>query len=132
MATVVGRHQEAQLILIDVPGCGPKDGAERERQYRLFAAAGVQEVHVVIDALNGYEHALDIVEASHVFGTRRLLFTKVDEVARPGAMLSTVIQSGLSPSYMTVGGQVPGDIEAGDMNKIVAQILGHASERQGA
>ena len=86
----------------------------------------------MIDALNGYEHALDIVEASHVFGTRRLLFTKVDEVARPGAMLSTVIQSGLPPSYMTVGGQVPGDIEAGDMNKIVAQILGHAPERQGA
>lgn len=132
VATVVDRHQQAQLILIDVPGCGPNDGAERERQHRLFAAAGVQEVHVVIDALNGYEHALDIVEASHVFGTRRLLFTKVDEVARPGAMLSTVIQSGLPPSYMTVGGQVPGDIEAGDMNKIVAQILGRAPERQGA
>ena len=132
VASVVERHQQAQLILIDVPGCGPNDQAERERQHRLFTAAGVQEVHVVIDALNGYEHALDIVEASRIFGARRLLFTKVDEVARPGAMLSTVMQSGLPPSYMTVGGQVPGDIEAGDMNKIVAQILGHAPGIQSA
>ena len=69
------------------------------------------------------------MEASRIFGVRRLLFTKVDEVVRPGAMLSTVIQSGLPPSYMTVGGQVPGDIEAGDMNKIVAQILGRVPER---
>ena len=130
IASVVDRHQQAQLILIDVPGCGPNDQAERERQYRLFTAAGVQEVHVVIDALNGYEHALDIVEASRIFGVRRLLFTKVDEVVRPGAMLSTVMKSGLPPSYMTVGGQVPGDIEAGDMNKIVAQILGRVPERQ--
>ena len=59
-----------------------------------------------------------------------MLFTKLDEVTRPGAMLSAVIQSQLPPSYMTVGGQVPGEIEAGDMNKIVAQILGRASEIQ--
>ena len=130
IASVIDRHQQAQLILIDVPGCGPNDQAECERQHRLFTAAGVQEVHVVIDALNGYEHALDIVEASRVFGVRRLLFTKVDEVVRPGAMLSTVIQSELPPSYMTVGRQVPGEIEAGDMNKIVAQILGRVPERQ--
>ena len=130
IASVVDRHQQAQLILIDVPGCGPNDQAERERQHRLFTAAGVQEVHLVIDALNGYEHALDTVEASRTFGVRRLLFTKVDEVVRPGAMLSTVMQSEVPPSYMTVGGQVPGDIEAGDMNKIVAQILGRLPERQ--
>ena len=130
IASVVDRHQQAQLILIDVPGCGPNDQAERERQHRLFTIAGVQEVHIVIDALNGYEHALDIVEASRIFGVRRMLFTKLDEVTRPGAMLSAVIQSQLPPSYMTVGGQVPGEIEAGDMNKIVAQILGRASEIQ--
>ena len=130
MAAVIERHAQAQLVLIDVPGCGPSDQRERERQRNLFDAAGVQEVHVVIDALNGFEHALDIVEASSGFAQRRLLFTKVDEVARPGAMLSTVIQSQIPTSYMTVGCQVPGDIEAGEMNKVVAQILGRAPGRQ--
>lgn len=130
MAAAVERHPQAQLVLIDAPGCGPNDVQERERQHRLFEAAGVEEVHVVIDALSGLEHALDIIDASSVFGERRLLFTKVDEVARPGAMLSAVIESQLPTSYMTIGCQVPGHIEAGEMEKIVAQILGRAPERK--
>ncbi len=130
MAAAIERHPQAQLVLIDAPGCGPNDVYERERQHRIFEAAGAEEVHVVIDALSGLEHALDIVDASSVLGERRLLFTKVDEVARPGAMLSAVIESQLPTSYMTVGCQVPGDIEAGEMEKIVAQILGRAPERK--
>lgn len=126
MAAVLDRHDQAQLILVDAPGCGPNDQGERERQHRLFASAGVQEVHVVIDALSSLEHMLDLVEASATFPERRLLFTKTDEVSRPGSMLSTAIQSQIPTSYMTVGCEVPGDIEAGELTKIVAQIVGHA------
>lgn len=126
MAAVVERHKQAQLILVDAPGCGPNDQGERERQHRLFAAAGVQEVHIVIDALSSLEHMLDIVEASAIFSERRLLFTKTDEVSRPGAMLSTAIESQIATSYMTIGCEVPGDIEAGELAKIVAHIVGHA------
>ena len=129
MAAVLNRHDQAQLILVDAPGCGPNDQSERERQSRLFAAAGVQEVHVVIDALSSLEHMLDIVEASAVFSERRLLFTKTDEVSRPGSMLSTAIQSQIATSYMTIGCEVPGDIEAGELVKVVAQIVGHAPEK---
>lgn len=125
MAAVLNRHDQAQLILVDAPGCGPNDQGERERQHRLFAAAGVQEVHVVIDALSSLEHMLDIVEASAVFSERRLLFTKTDEVSRQGSMLSTAIQSQIATSYMTIGCEVPGDIEAGELAKVVAHIVGH-------
>lgn len=125
MAAVIERHDQAQLILVDAPGCGPNDQGERERQHRLFAAAGVQEVHIVIDALSSLEHMLDLVEASSIFSERRLLFTKTDEVSRPGPMLSTAIQSQIPTSYMTIGCEVPGDIEAGELAKVVAQIVGH-------
>ncbi len=126
VAAVVEKHANAQLILVDAPGCGPHDHRERERQQRLFAAAGTQEVHVVLEALSGLEHMLDLIEASEVYGERRLLFTKVDEVARLGSILSAAALSQIPTSYMTVGAQVPGDIEAGQMDKIVAQIVGHA------
>ena len=81
-----------------MPSCGPNDQTERERQHRLFTGRR-SRVHVVIDALNGYEHALGI-EAVRIFGARRLLFTKVDEVARPGVMLSTVMQAGYPPTQL--------------------------------
>ncbi len=129
MADVIGRHDQAQLILVDAPGCGPNDQGERERQHRLFAAAGVQEVHIVIDALSSLEHMLDIVEVSAIFPERRLLFTKTDEVSRPGSMLSTAIHSQIATSYMTIGCEVPGAIEAGELAKIVAQIVGHVPEK---
>ena len=129
MQAVLAKHQQARLILVDAPGCGPQDQRELSRQEQLFTAAGVSEVHIVIDALHGLSHMLDMVEASRVFSERRLLFAKMDEVVRSGPVLSTAISSQIPVSYMTVGAQVPGDIEAGNLNELVERIIGYEPKK---
>ncbi len=123
---VLAAHEDAQLILIDTPGCGPHDHREWERLRLLFDAAAVDEVQVVVDSLLGLDHMLDIVEASENMVERRLLFTKMDEMVRPGAALSVVISSQISTSYFTVGATVPGAIKAGDMAKQISELIGVA------
>ncbi|MEW6754757.1 MAG: flagellar biosynthesis protein FlhF [Candidatus Latescibacterota bacterium] len=124
MAAVLARHGDARLVLVDAAGCGPQDEAGRGRQQRLFAAAGVAQVHVVIDGKGSLEHMLDQIEASAGLPERRLLFTKMDEVARAGAVLSAAAASGVPASYLTVGPAVPGQIEAGNLARLATRVLG--------
>ena len=130
MRLVLGKHERARLVLVDAPGCGPHDHRELDRQAELFAAAGVGEIHVVIDALHGFDHMLDVLEASRDLPERRLLFTKMDEMVRPGPVLSAAIKSQIPTSYLAVGAQVPGDIEAGNLNKLVEKIVGYGPKKK--
>ena len=130
MQAVLAKHEQARLVLIDAPGCGPHDHRELDRQAELFAAAGAGEIHVVVDALHGFDHMLDVLEASGDLPGRRLLFTKMDEMVRPGPVLSAAIKSQISTSYLAVGAQVPGDIEAGNLNKLVERIVGYGPKKK--
>lgn len=121
---ILERHAQAQLILIDPAGCGPLDQRGRERQRRLFEVAGVDEVQVVIDAKSSLDHMLDQIEASQSFTKRRLLFTKMDEVGRAGGVLSAAAASQIATSYFTVGPGVPGEIEAGNLSRLVSRMMG--------
>ena len=121
---IIERHAQAQLILIDPAGCGPLDQRGCERQRRLFEVAGVDEVQIVIDAKSSLDHMLDQIEASEIFAERRLLFTKMDEVGRSGGVLSAAAASQIATSYFTVGPGVPGEIEAGNLSRLVSKMMG--------
>jgi len=131
MRDVLARCSEARLVLIDPSGCGPGDRRELERQRRLFAAAGVDEVQVVIDAKSSLDHMLDQIEASAEFPERRLLFTKMDEVRRAGAVLSAAASTQVPASYFTTGAAVPGEIEAGKLGRLVTRTMGISSVSPG-
>ena len=124
---ILKRYEAAQLVLIDTGGCGPHDLQAWEHQRQLLEVAGADEVQVVLDGLNSLDHMLDVIEASGIFAQRRLLFTKMDEVVRPGAVLSAAVRSGLPTSYLVAGSEVPGAIEVGDLAKLVEKMIGAAA-----
>lgn len=126
MRAALDRHADARLVLIDTAGCGPHERREWEHRRQLLAAAGATEVQVVIDSMNGYEHMLDLLEASQAIPERRLLFTKLDEAVRPGAVLSAAAHSQIPTSYFSVGPAIPGAIEAGDLRKLATRVTGAA------
>ena len=73
---------------------------------------------------------LDMLEASRDLPERRLLFAKMDEMVRPGPVLSAAIDSQIPTSYLVVGARVPGDIELGNLNKLVEQIVGYGPKKK--
>jgi len=124
------RYEKAQLVLVDMPGCGAHDRQGWERQRRLLEAAGGDEVQVVIDGMASIDHMMDLIEATEVFPNRRLLFTKLDELVRPGAVISAAVRSGISVSYLVNGPEVPGAIEAANLPRLVTQIVGDESVQE--
>ena len=124
MHTALKRHISARLVLIDTAGCGPREVDERASQKGLLEAAQADEVQVVIDGLTGYEHMLDVIESTSVFSLpRRLLFTKMDETVRRGAV-SAAAHSAIPTSYFSVGPAFPGDLRPGNLSKLVRELLG--------
>ena len=83
-------------------------------------------MQVVIDGMASCEHMLDMIEASNVYQERRLLFTKMDEVVRPGAVLSAAVLSQAPTSYFTVTSAFPGGIEAADLKQLAGKMIGQS------
>jgi len=123
MRAALERHHKARLVLIDTPGCGAREVEERQRQQHLLEVAGAETVHVVVDGLTGLDHMLDLIAATDGLGDRRLLFSKIDEVLRPGALLSAAVETGLQISYLTAGPALPGGIRPGELDSLVDQVV---------
>jgi flagellar biosynthesis protein FlhF len=106
----VERRNEDDLMLIDTPGYGAREG-ERSRELAEFLA-GHDEIqkHLVLPATLKGEDLRSPIERFKAFGTGRLLFTKLDEAARCGSAFSQAWSSRIPVSFLTTGQQVPGDL----------------------
>jgi len=114
----------SRLVLIDTAGCGIEERDERDRQRRLLEAAGTDEVHIVVDARTSLDHMLDWIDSTRDLESRRLLFAKVDEAGRCGAVLSAAARSEIPISYLTVSPALPGGIRPGDLDGMVHEVTG--------
>ena len=124
MVRVMEGLSSFRLVLVDMAGCGIDEGEERARQRRLLEAAGVDEVHIVVDARTSHDHMLDLVDSMGDLESRRLLFAKVDEVGRCGAVLSAAARAEIPISYLTTSPALPGGIKPGDLDAMVHEMTG--------
>jgi flagellar biosynthesis protein FlhF len=124
----VDTHKAARLVLVDVGGCGPHERSEMEEQKRMLSAAGVDEVHIVVDGLTGLDHILEAARAwkEPVSQTTCLMVTKMDQSVRPGTVVSAAIEAQLPISYLTTSAAVPGGIRPGNLAPWIEWMVGLA------
>ena len=68
---------------------------------------------------------MDIVDIyNEIFPSYKLIFTKLDETSSYGNLLNIKLYADADLSYVTIGQNVPDDIEVFDTQKIVKQLLG--------
>jgi flagellar biosynthesis protein FlhF len=116
------RHLE--FILIDTAGRSPNDTLKIGELRNVVAAAGADEVHLVLSATSSEEclqRAIERFEEAHV---DKLIFTKLDEADRRGALLNVLRKVGKPMSYVTTGQAVPDDIEVAHKRRLAQLILG--------
>ena len=126
VAAALSRHEHARLVLVDVAGCGPHERHDIDAQQRLLAAAGADEVHLVLDGLTGYDHMVETASAWSAVDGRRLLFSKMDQAVRPGVVVSAAIECGVATSYLTLSAQLPGGIRPGELSPYIDWMTGRA------
>ena len=122
LGDALAEYKGKKLILIDSPGFSPAEAGDMPE-----LPAGL-EVHLVLPATLGAKAALRTLARFETFQPAKLLFTHVDEMETPGAMLEVAMRSGLPISFLAGGRQIPEDIREASKAVLLAPIL--TRERQ--
>lgn len=115
---------ECDVVLVDTPGRGHRDGARIAEVADLVEAVRADETHLV---LPGTASAQSLEECAAAFaGVRptRIVLSKLDESEGFGAMVSAVRSSGVPASWFTTGQEVPDDLERADARAFAERLVG--------
>jgi len=118
-----GRHQDKDLILIDTSGQSQKNKEQLIKLKTFLNVLSDVEVHLLLSATTSTETMDNIIQNFRFLSVDRLLFTKIDEGFIFGNILNVVSKYKIPVSYLTLGQNVPQDIEVANARKIAWLIL---------
>ena len=123
----IEKYEDYDLIFVDTAGFSHKNEQQRNDTKRLLEGVKEEyhnEVYLVLSATTKYNDLLDIVDIYNEISKFKLIFTKLDETSSYGNLLNIKLYADADLSYVTIGQNVPDDIEVFDTQKIVKQLLG--------
>jgi len=98
----------------------------------MLGAAKPDEVLLVLNANTHVDELRNAVEGFSALKPTALMFSKLDETRRYGAMVSIAAETGLPLSYFSVGQNVPDDIEMASPSKLAKLLLEQGGDRGGS
>ncbi len=120
----LGRHQEADLILIDTAGRSPKDQAGHDELMTMTREACKIETHLVLAAPVAESVQLDTIRRYQSLPIQNIIMTKLDETPRYGSMYNMLSHAGIPVSYLSAGQRVPEDLDVATRQRLVNLVLG--------
>lgn len=120
----VEKYKEKDIIMVDTAGRSHKDKYQLMELKPLLNKDIDSEVYLVMSATTKMADCKEIIESYGFLQDYKLLFTKVDETSSTGIILNTTYITKKPLSYVTIGQNVPDDIEIADVNKIIYSLLG--------
>lgn len=127
----LGRHQEADLILIDTAGRSPKDQAGHDELMTMTREACKIETHLVLAAPVAESVQLDTIRRYQSLPIQNIIMTKLDETPRYGSMYNLLSHAGIPVSYLSAGQRVPEDLDVATRQRLVNLVLGEQPTRVG-
>lgn len=119
----ISRHTDKDLILIDTAGRSHKNADQMVELKSFLDAAEPSDVFLVLSATTRSKDMAEIVNSYSDIPLTKLVFTKLDETSSFGAILNVIARTQKFLSYVTVGQNVPDDIEVADSGKIAKMIM---------
>ena len=123
----VRENEELDVILVDTIGFSHKNEEQRQDTKKLISALDNvydSEVYLVLSATTKQRDLVDIADSYMEFTKFNLIFTKLDETECLGNIFNLKMHTNAPLSYVTIGQNVPDDIEILNTQKLVKQLLG--------
>ena len=127
---VVSEHENADIILLDTAGRSQRDKKNMELFENIYNSFMPDAVHLVLAANMKYKDMLDVVEHIPNIPVTHLLFTKLDETVSYGSIFNIHQVMGCPVSFLTVGQNVPKDIETASGSRIADFLMKPEEERK--
>ncbi len=116
------RVRDADLVLIDTAGrSSPEDVA---RQAELVRSVPGVLLHLVVSAASGPQELAAVADRYRALRPDRIVFSKVDEAAGPGSILSAAVRIGRPIACITDGQRVPEDLHPVTGPQLVDLVAG--------
>lgn len=124
MKAAIAKFKDCDLIFIDTAGRSQNNKMQMSELKTFLEVIAPDETHLVLSTTTHYQNLIDTVEKFKELHFDKLLFTKLDEAVNFGLILNVVKSVSKSMSYLTVGQNVPDDIEVGNSTYVTDLILG--------
>ncbi|HTT71487.1 MAG TPA: flagellar biosynthesis protein FlhF [Anaeromyxobacteraceae bacterium] len=115
------RVREFDLVLVDT--AGRSSAEDVSRQADLVRVLPKVQLHLVVSAATGALELAAIGERYQALQPDRLVFSKLDEAAGPGAVLSVAVRIPRPVSCVTDGQRVPEDLHALSASELADLVL---------
>jgi flagellar biosynthesis protein FlhF len=128
LAQALEEHRSKEMVFIDTPGlaaCEMEDGADLAR---FLSTHPEIDMHLVLPASMKPEDMARVVGRYSMFQPAKLLFTRLDETERFGALVNQAAQRELPVSFLAFGQQIPDDLEPATKERIRALVLSASPE----
>lgn len=122
----MGRHQNADLLLIDTAGRSPKNQAGYDELLAITRGQLHVETHLVLAAPMAESVQMDTIRRYQSVPIHKLIITKLDEVSMGGGLYNVLSQTGLPVSYLSAGQRVPEDLEIATRTRLVELAWGQS------
>jgi len=100
-----------QLVLIDTPGFSFSEMNEASELASYLSTHKRIETHLVLAASMKASDMSRVADSYTIFRPSKLIFTRVDETARYGALLKEAARLDLPVSFLCTGQRIPDDFE---------------------
>jgi len=114
---------DCALVLIDTPGCNPRDTGSLRELHGWLSAAGDCQMHLVLPASGSRAALGHAAEAFSKIGCDRVVVTRLDEVVGCGILLECLRQVRLPISYLAHGQNIAADLAVAAPGELARQVL---------
>ena len=119
----VEESRNKSIVLVDTPGYGPAEMDAAKELASCFERLPNRQVHLVLPAPMKRADLARCIQDYAAFRPDYLLFTKLDETASQGAILSAALEAGKPLSFFANGQNIPEDIEPAHARALLASVF---------
>lgn len=112
------------VVFVDTAGRSQRDAARLAEIRAMLQQAGEVQTHLCVSLTSSRETLLDVVRGYGLLDYDRVLVTKVDEAPRGGGLFDLLRATRVPVSYLTCGQEVPDDIQAASVDRLLTRMLG--------
>jgi flagellar biosynthesis protein FlhF len=122
LAQALEEHRGKDWVFIDTPGLAAGEMEDGADLARLIASHPEIDTHLVLSASMKPADLGRVVDRYLIFEPKKLLFTRLDETDRLGALVNEAARRLLPISFLATGQQIPDDIEPASKQFIADKV----------
>jgi len=124
MRSTVRELGDLEMIFIDTAGRSHRDRMKMNELKTFLDAAAPDEIHLCLPATTHPSHLMSVLDHFGSLTVDKVILTKLDEATTFGPVLEIILRAGRPLSYLTIGQNIPEDIERASGDRLARLMLG--------